>query len=123
MRLAALAVAGGLRGCRGDGQLPMGQVWLAEGFIDRFVGMFATSGDLPLLLQDCRRVHGFGLSRPLFLTFLDRRGVVLSNGLVLEPWMTAGESRASHVLESFVSLALPIGCRLEWHVARAYGGR
>lgn len=112
MRLAALAVERGVPGREPASLQPVGEVWLTEGFIDRLLGVFATPGDRPVLLQDCRRVHGFGLRRPLFLTFLDSHGAVLGDGIVVRPWTTACDTRASHVLESFEPLAMPIGSRL-----------
>lgn len=90
----------------------MGEIWLAQGFFDRLLGVFATPDDRPLLLRDCSWVHGFGSRQPLFLTFLDHQGVVVSNGVALQPWTTASDARASHVLESCVQLPIPIGSRL-----------
>lgn len=123
MRLASLTVIGPFSDHHPDGLQPTIEVWFTEGFIDRLFGIFATSGDHPLLLVNCRRVHGFGLRRSLFLTFLDRYGEVLNDGVVLRPRMTASDARAAHVLESWVPLCLSIGDRLAWRSAQAGAGK
>lgn len=112
MRLAGLLMA-----CDGSNHALevshwIGDIWLAQGFFDRLFGIFATPDDRPLLLGNCGWVHGFGLRTPIFLTFLNRHGVVVNNGITLKPWATASDARASHVLESCVRLAIPIGSRL-----------
>lgn len=114
MRLAGLLLACDGADHPSGGIDWVGDVWLAQGFFDRLFGIFATPDDRPLLLGNCSWVHGFGLRAPLFLTFLNRHGVVVNNGIALKPWATASDARASHVLESCVPLAIPIGSRLIW---------
>lgn len=89
-----------------------GEVWVAQGFADRLLGVFATSFDRPVMLRDCNRVHGIGLSRPLYLTFLNSDDRVINSGVLLRPWSIVANARAKHVLESFTRLVFPIGCRL-----------
>lgn len=90
----------------------MSDIWLTQGFFDRLFGIFAAPDGRPLLLRNCSRVHGFGLRRPLFLTFLDGDHIVLGSDVVLRPWSVVAGLGASHVLESFTPLAIQIGCRL-----------
>ncbi len=114
MRLAGLFMARNGSNYSSGGGDWIGDIWLAQGFFDRLCGVFAAPDDRPLLLGNCNRVHGFGLRHVIFLTFLDRHGVVVSNNIALKPWATASDARASHVLESCVHLAIPIGSRLRW---------
>ena len=97
----------------------MGDIWLAQGFLDRLLGIFAVPDGRPLLLRDCNWVHGFGLRHSLFLTFLNQQGLVVSNGIALKRWAMASDSRASHVLESREQLAIPIGSRLRLGTSQA----
>lgn len=112
MRLAVLAVEEAVSRPAAQGRWRVREVWLTQGFLDRLGGVFALADGRPIMLRNCRWVHGFGLQRPLFLTFLDCDHVVLGSDIVLVPWSTAGERRASHVVEAYAPLGLPVGCRL-----------
>jgi len=85
------------------------ELWMTEGFFDRFIGIFALSDCRPLLLLNCNLVHGFGMPHSLQLTFLDRDYRVVSAPRLLRPWSLAYERMASHVLESYELLPLRIG--------------
>lgn len=85
------------------------ELWMTEGFFDRFIGIFALSDCRPLLLLNCNLVHGFGMPHSLHLTFLDRDYRVVSAPRLLRPWSLAYERMASHVLESYELLPLRTG--------------
>ncbi len=84
-------------------------VRIADTFISRFLGVWASRGLEPVLLLNCRSVHSFGLRRSLQVIFFDRGFRVISVRPVLRPWRIAFVSGAAHVLESPLSLPIRRG--------------
>lgn len=81
-------------------------VRIADTFISRFLGVWASRGREPVLLLNCRSVHSFGLRRSLQVVFFDCEFRVISVQPVLRPWRIAFVSGAAHVLESPSSLPI-----------------
>ena len=91
------------------------ELWVSEGFFDRFCGIFKCHGD-PVLLRQCNAVHSMGLAKPIFVVFLDSDLMVLSRPRVLRPWSVACLSAATHVLESYGFPELAPGERLNLRI-------
>ncbi len=105
------------------------RVRIAAGLVARARGLLWHPPPAPgtgLLLAGVRRVHGFGLRRPLDLVYLDGEGRVLACA-VLAPWRISSCHAAAHVLElqrgECARLRLVPGRRLQFILVEDIFGR
>jgi hypothetical protein len=71
-----------------------------------------------LLISPCSSIHTFGMSYPLDIVFLDRRGVVLGIRECIRPWRACMQKGARSVLEfhegAIGRLSIAPGDVIEW---------
>lgn len=62
------------------------QAFMARSFMQRLLGVWHPKArGLPVFLENCAWVHGFGLREPLIVWFFDRDGKPCGSRL-LQPW-------------------------------------
>ncbi len=72
----------------------------ADTFLKRLKGLKKAVKGTMLILPNCRAIHTFGMTHPLKVIFLDRKGRVLRKISNLQPWRIAiGPARTETIIE------------------------
>lgn len=88
------------------------RVTVATGFRERLIGLRHAGPDAAMLLE-ARSVHGFGMTRPVLVVWLDHRLTVVGVE-TLRPNRLLGSHRARYALEMPIGAVPPsLGSRLE----------